>query len=251
MLAQAILAVALIGQCGCGSEGMMYGGPMMYSGPVYSSGMWAGMGGPYGGRVGTYYAGPGMYVYQSAPASSPGCARGACSIDGGQTYQQGALVGKSVLCYYRNTGGVRTKSYAKARIWIGDKSGLVNVPIVNGCAPSIRWSRNESGMIVSLVCDYQQQIPYDGNTLIYGKTATNCQPATEKQTAAKDAPPPTPKPETLLPVPSQETTPIPPMGDDAPPQSSPLKTRIEQQFPDVKVKIEPPEPQVLAPVPSK
>lgn len=239
MLAQAILAVALIGQCGCGSEGMMYGGP------AYSYGMWAGMGGPYGGRV--VYAGPGMYAYPRAPVSS-GCATGACGIDGGRTYRQGALVGSSVLCYYRNTGTVRTKSYAKARIWIGDKSGLVNVPIVNGCAPSIRWSRNESGMIVSLVCDYQQQIPYDGNTLIYGKTATNCQPSTEQQAVAKETP--TPKPETLLPVPSQETMPIPPIGDDAPPQSSPLKTRIEQQFPDVKVEIEPPK-QVLAPVPSK
>lgn len=248
MLAQAILAVALIGQCGSCGGGMMYGGPM-YSGPMYSGecGMWAGMGGPYGGRV---YAGPGMYVYD-APAASSGCSTGACGINGGQTYRQGALVGSSVLCYYRNTGGIRTKSYAKARIWIGGKSGLVNVPIVNGCAPSIQWTRNESGMIVSLVCDYQQQIPYDGNTLIYGKAATACQPATEKQAAAKENTPPTPKPETLLPVPSQETTPIPPMGDDAPPQSSPLKTRIERQFPDVKVEIEPPKPQVLAPVPSK
>lgn len=191
MLAQ-FLAIAIIGQCGgfgCGSSSW---------GNINSS--WGNV-----GNVNSSWGNvDGLYAFENNDFYT------VASVERPITY--GKLVGKSVFCRYWNTGLVRTKSYARARIWYSGRSGLVNVPIINGYAPTIQWSLNSDGMITTLNCDYGDKLPYNGGEITYGK------PKAAEKTSEKgpETEPEKVKVEELLPVPSQETTPLPLTGDSKP-----------------------------------
>lgn len=124
------------------------------------------------------------------------------------------LVGKSVLCYYENVGSVVTKEYLAVRVRISGRTGLVNVPVVNGHLPAIRWTLDSNGMISSMICNYQEKIKYSGEEVSYGegqtkepvKTKANlpCTPSSEPIQVSKVRP---------APVPSKTTRDIPSGGD--------------------------------------
>lgn len=177
-----------------------------------------------------------------------------------------------VTCYYKNKGTVNRKTYAKARVSLGGPEDLINLPIINGCAPSIAVQRNDSGLIVSVICDYKKQIPYESGTLIYGVGTYSkplaCQPLKDKGKQV------TQEVEQLAPVPSQETM-LLPQGELAPEGSTPMpepkateqeatpeavkpnpekEKKIPGMPPGVKVVVEPaksPVEEPLAPAPSK
>lgn len=190
MFAQIVLTMALVGQCG---------GSGVFSGRVY------------------YGCGNGCSYMQS---SDDGCGEpdDSCGNGGDENVDYPAessplrtsstsLVGDSVLCRYRNTGQVTSKSYAKARVYDGERVGLITVPIINSYMPSCVFNKR-NGMITSMTCDYNGKIPYHGGMIGYGKKTASVM--NDEVIKIPDAP-----------VPSQETHPIPKVSDD-PPEATPL-----------------------------
>ena len=120
------------------------------------------------------------------------------------------LVGRSVLCYYQNVGVVRTKEYVAVRVRIGERTGRVNVPVVNGHLPTIQWQLDINGIIESMICNYEGQIKYEGKPVSYGeepvkaKAKLSCTPSPDPIQVSKVK---------AAPVPSKATIPIPRVGE--------------------------------------
>lgn len=136
---------------------------------------------------------------------SPGCGPDS------QVVATNRLVGKSVLCYYRNVNRVVTKEYVAVRVRIGERSGLVNVPVINGHLPLIQWQLDPTGMIQSMICNYENGVKYSGEAVSYGeepqqvKAKFSCTPSPDPIQVSKVRP---------APVPNKTTLPIPRVGDD-------------------------------------
>ena len=205
MFAQLVLTMALVGQCG-------------------GSGVFSGRVGGYGNDCGSYMQsyddGCGSYMQSyddGCGEPDDGCGNGGDDVDypaesSPLRTSSTSLVGDSVLCRYRNTGQVTSKSYAKARVYDGERVGLITVPIINNYMPSCVFNKR-NGMITSMTCDYNRKIPYHGGMIGYGKKTASVMAKESISDEVIKIP--------NAPVPSQETYPIPNVSDD-PPEATPL-----------------------------
>lgn len=136
------------------------------------------------------------------------CSNTGCEIDAKVATNR--LVGRSVLCYYRNVDRVVTKAYVPVRVYIGGRSGLVNVPVINGHLPIIQWQLDSAGVISTMTCNYENGVKYNGEAVTYGeesqqvKAKLSCTPSPDPIQVTKIKP---------APVPSKTTSPIPRVGD--------------------------------------
>src|SRR5512137_2809074 len=151
---QFVLAVALLGGCGCGGDG---GGYM--SGGCSSCGAISTVQGcsSCGEVTANSCSSCGSHVYNTGYC-------GSC-----EQYSEGIPILAEPEYTYKGYTEIKSFSTCTARLQCGKNYCYAKVPLVNGCLPKLNISRRADGCITGFSCDYSGKIPYRGGCPTYSR----------------------------------------------------------------------------------